>query len=392
MKKSILALVALVSLACTGRAFAAWQDVRIVSGPPYSVTVWINNDNSKPVPIGGTIYSASIGGTIYSGQVGATIYSGQIGATIYAGQVGATIYSGQIGGTIYSGQVGATIYSGSICATILNTADQPLPITGTVTGSVYATLQGGVTVYNSADQPVPITGTVTGQMYVTVQGGVTVYNSADQPVPITGTVYVSNTATPDNPAFISGTVYVSNTPDQAVPVTGTVTGSLYVTVQGGVTVYNTADQAVPVTGSVYVSNTANQAVPITGTVSVAAAIVSGDVNKAGTAVNISATVLTSGNPLMTLPMSTPSSASDYAVSVTNSATSVTGTAVLFATHLWLYNNGGETIWLGGQWTRSYTGVPLAAGASTILDFTRGDANTIYAISASGTVDVRVMRW
>lgn len=90
-----------------------------------------------------------------------------------------------------------------------------------------------------------------------------------------------------------------------------------------------------------------------------------------------------------------------AVSVATTATRLDSTTDIAPTSLAVYNNGASTVYVGGSDVTTSNGVPVAAntwGPSIDLSAaTRAsdpnyntNAEAIYAIVASGTVEVRVI--
>lgn len=78
-----------------------------------------------------------------------------------------------------------------------------------------------------------------------------------------------------------------------------------------------------------------------------------------------------------------------AVTVTTSLTPLPSTALFDRRSMTLYNNGSVTIYVGGANVTSATGTPVGAGLwGPSLDV--GPRNIVYAVTASGSSDVRVL--
>lgn len=78
-----------------------------------------------------------------------------------------------------------------------------------------------------------------------------------------------------------------------------------------------------------------------------------------------------------------------AVTVTATAAPLPATALADRRSMTIYNNGAVTIYVGGSTVTSTTGIPVGAGLwGPSLDV--GPLNLLYAITASGTSDVRVL--
>ena len=76
-----------------------------------------------------------------------------------------------------------------------------------------------------------------------------------------------------------------------------------------------------------------------------------------------------------------------AVSVSNSAVALPSSALGSRVSVCVYNNGSETIYLGGSGVTTTSGLPLQAGASFCDDM---GAQVLYGIAATGPVNIRVL--
>lgn len=78
-----------------------------------------------------------------------------------------------------------------------------------------------------------------------------------------------------------------------------------------------------------------------------------------------------------------------AITVTTTLTPLPPTALFDRRSMTLYNNGSVTIYVGGANVTSATGVPVGAGLwGPSLDV--GPKNIVYAVTASGSSDIRVL--
>ena len=84
------------------------------------------------------------------------------------------------------------------------------------------------------------------------------------------------------------------------------------------------------------------------------------------------------------------------MAVSSTAVTVADTATLLATggssggdSVAVYNNGAETVFLGGSGVTTAAGYPLGAGEHVGIDLERGES--LYGIVAAATEECRVLK-
>lgn len=77
-----------------------------------------------------------------------------------------------------------------------------------------------------------------------------------------------------------------------------------------------------------------------------------------------------------------------AVSVTNTATDLVASDLAGRKSVIVYNNGTKTIFVGNSGVTASSGIPVSGGSS--IELAAGPAMDLYAITASGSSDVRVL--
>ena len=84
-------------------------------------------------------------------------------------------------------------------------------------------------------------------------------------------------------------------------------------------------------------------------------------------------------------------ATDYQVSVGTSPASLTGVSTPGARRIFIFNPATEPLYLGGSNTRTWTGQPVPAGGSLLIDNYGGDTGKLWGIYPTVTRLVQVVR-
>lgn len=180
----------------------------------------------------------------------------------------------------------------------------------------------------------------------------------------------------------------------------TVTGSLTALVGfgPGVSVYTPSGYTMPVSiapavsASIIFAGNIFPSFTITGTVN-AAELSHGPANSASIIAvsNIFPTFTVTGS--VSITPGTPATTTDYQVSVGTSPTSLTGVAPPSGTarRLWIFNPASEPLYIGGSNTRTWTGTPIPAGGSLLIDNIENESGRFYGIYPTVTRLVQVGR-